>query len=479
MISKGEALKGVIFKVITSLGKVTVAEILQPTKGKIISGNPEQMITNFSTDTRTIKNGDFFIPLQGEKYDGHRFIQEAIKQGAGGTFIAKNKAERGILTQGFFTVIEVENTLDTLQNLAYYFRKKINPYVIAITGSNGKTTTKELLGNILRKSAPTLVSYANRNNQIGLSLTLLQLEPAHRYCVLEMGTNHPGEIAALSKIAQPEMVIFTNIGKTHLQFFGSVENVFKEKISVLNFLSSDGEVIYNADDQFFSNFVFSFKKTGYGIEKKTDFRASEMKEVNGKNQFFLHRGAGKVRVSLQISGKFNIYNALAATAAAWQKGVNLETIIRGLENFLPLPGRMNIIPLSKGTILIDDSYNANPSSMRQTINWFVSTYPDKEKILLLGDMLELGEESKKEHYALGEYIAALPVKIVFLYGEEIIFLAEALRKHSADQVFVFPEKKKLIEKIKDYLSPKTVILFKASRAMKLEEVVESLIREHS
>lgn len=461
---------------ITSLGKVTIEEILPVIKGKIISGNPGQIITSFSTDTRTLKRGDFFIPLKGEKYDGHQFIPEAIAHGAYGTFVAKNKFNRQSLPKDNFVVIEIEDTLDALQTLALYYRKKFNPFLIAITGSNGKTTTKELLGNILKRFSPTLVNYANWNNQIGLPLTLLQLEPIHRYCVVEMGTNHPGEISQLSRIAQPEMVIFTNIGRTHLEFFGSIEGVFKEKISVLDFLPPGGEVVYNADDRLLVSYLFPFKKTTFSIEKKSDFQATEIKEENGKNEFFLNFVGEKNLVSLSLLGRFNVYNALAAAAASWRKGVNLETIIQGLENFTPLLGRMNVISLPNKTILVDDSYNANPDSMRMTLSWFFNTYPGKGKILVLGDMLELGEESEKEHYTLGEYIATLPVRTIFLYGEKILFLAKAIKEKSSQTVFVFQDKKKLVEKLKNYLRVKPVIFFKASRAMKLEEVVERLIQ---
>lgn len=458
------------------MGKVTISEILPAIKGKVISGNPEKTIDSFSTDTRALKKGDFFIPLKGEKYDGHQFIAQAITRGASGTFIAKKETKKQSFLKDDLVVIEVEDTLDTLQNLALYYRKKFNPFVIVITGSNGKTTTKELLGNILNKFFPTLVNYASWNNQIGLPLTLLQLEPVHRYCVLEMGTNHPGEIASLSRIAQPQMVIFTNIGRTHLEFFGTTEGVFKEKISVLEFLPPDGEVIYNADDRLLGSFSFPFKKTGFGIEQKTDFQANEISEENGKTNFLLHYAKEKIPVSLPLLGKFNVYNTLAAIAASFSKNADLEKIIQTLESFTPLPGRMNVLRLSNGAILIDDTYNANPDSMRQALAWFFDTYSGEEKIIVLGDMLELGGVSEKEHYTLGEYIAHLPVEVILLYGKEILSLAKAIKDNSSKTVLLFEEKKKLTEKLRNYLKTKPVIFFKASRAMKLEEVVDTLIQ---
>ncbi|HCJ66522.1 MAG TPA: hypothetical protein DHV62_04155 [Elusimicrobia bacterium] len=467
---------------ITSSEKVTIAEIVPVIQGKVISGNPEMVISSFSTDTRTLKKGDFFIPLKGEKYDGHRFITQAITGGALGTLVSEeyilaNKNEKDSFLKDSFTVVEVKDTLDTLQKLALYYRKKFKPFVIAITGSNGKTTTKELLGSILRKFAPTLVNYANWNNQIGLSLTLLQLVPVYRYCVLEMGTNHPGEIAQLSRIAQPEMVIFTNIGKAHLEFLKTTQDVFKEKMSVLDYLPGDGEIIYNADDLLLGNLPSGFRKTGFGIDRKTDFQASGVREENGKNLFFLHFAERKIPVSLPILGRFNVYNALAAIAAASRKGVNLELIIPALENFTPLPGRMNIIRLSPGTVLVNDCYNANPDSMRAAINWFLAAYPEEEKILVLGDMLELGKKSKEEHFALGEMIASLPVKKVLLFGKEIQFLAEALKRNTQIETIIFADKNQLAEEIKKILKPKGAILFKASRAMQLEEVVRQLLTD--
>ncbi len=464
---------------ISSSDKVTIAEIVPVIKGKIVSGNPEQVISSFSTDTRTLKKGDFYLPLKGDKYDGHEFIAEAITGGASGTlvsdeYLALNKNAKVRFPEDGFTAVQVKDTLDTLQQIALYYRKRFNPAVIALTGSNGKTTTKELLGSILRESALTLVNYANWNNQIGLPLTLLQLVAAHRYCVLEMGTNHPGEIAQLAGIAQPGMVIFTNIGKAHLEFFGTLQGIFKEKTSVLDYLPADGEIIYNADDPLLANLPGGFRKTGFGIERKTDFQASGIREDNGKNIFFLHFDDKKIPVSMPVLGRFNVYNALAAIAAASRKGVEVGKVIPVLEKFTPLPGRMNIIRHAQGTVLVNDCYNANPDSMRASINWFLSAYPGEEKILVLGDMLELGKQSKEEHFALGEMVAALPVKKVLLYGKEIQFLAEALKKNSRIETVIFTDKNRLAGEIKEILKPTEAILFKASRAIKLEEVVNEI-----
>lgn len=462
------------------LEKILVSEILTAVKSKLISGNPENYILGISTDSRTIKTGDFFIPLQGEKFDGHNFIPEAIAKGAIGTLVEKGK-KISREKKNNFIIVEVENTLEALQNIAHYNRKKFNPLVIAITGSNGKTTTKEMLGNILRQNAPTLVNYANWNNQIGLPLTLLQLKPEYRYCVLEMGTNHLGEIASLAKIAEPQIGIITNIGRTHLQFFKTVDKVLEEKTSLIKFLSSDGEIIYNADDPLLNNFSFPLRKTGFAIIKEeVPVRASTVKERSDGSDFFLHFNQEKKKIFLPLPGRFNVYNALSAAACAWRTNVDLETIIRQLETFSSLPQRMGISRLPIGTILLDDCYNANPDSMREAIDSFFKLFPDKEKILVLGDMLELGEKSKEEHFALGKYIALSPVESVFLYGKEILALAKGIRENNgAQEIYIFDEKNKLAEKLKNYLQPRKAIFFKASRLIKLEEVVENLIRENS
>jgi len=462
------------------LEKILVSELLTAVKGKLISGIPENYILNISTDSRTIKTGDFFLPLQGEKFDGHNFIPEAIVKGAVGTLVEKGRSIPQEKKNNFM-IIEVKNTLEALQNLARYIRKKFNPLVIAITGSNGKTTTKEMLGNILQKNAPTLVNYANWNNQIGLPLTLLQLKPEHRYCILEMGTNHPGEIASLAKIAEPQIGIITNIGKTHLQFFETVDRVLKEKTSLAKFLSSDGEIIYNADDPLLNKFPFSLRKTGFAIiEEGVSVRASRIKERSDGNDFFLHFNQEKEKIFLPLPGRFNVYNALSAAACAWRTNVDPETIIHQLETFSSLPQRMGIIRLPSGAVLLDDCYNANPDSMREAIDSFFKLFPDKEKILVLGDMLELGEKSKEEHYALGKYIALSAVESVFLYGKEILALAKGIRENNGTQeIYIFDEKNELTKKLGNYLQPGKAIFFKASRLMKLEEVVENLIRENS
>jgi len=455
--------------------KVLVQEILTAVKGTLIKGNAGNFVNNISTDTRTLKEGDFFIPLKGEKYDGHNFLNEALNKKASGVIIAKKNIKNSLSSVNNTIIIEVEDTLQALHDFIQYYRSKFNPLVIAITGSNGKTTTKEILGNILKQNAPTLVNFGNWNNQVGLPLTLLHLTSQHRYCVLEMGTNHLGEIANLSKIAQPNLAIITNISKTHLEFFGTVENVLKEKTSICKFLPSEGTLILNADDPLLSGISAPYKKIFFGIRNKLNVWATGIKEnIKGYN-FLLHLNGCKTKIHFPLYGFFNIYNALDAAACAQTISVNSETIAKVLANFTPLPSRMNVIHLSTDTILVDDCYNANPVSMREGIKSFMKLYPRKEKILVLGDMLELGEKSKQEHFELGKFIASLPVNTVFLYGREIRALARGIQENNSQQVFIFTDKNKLIKKLKYDLQPYKAIVYKASQLIQWDEVVNALI----
>lgn len=451
-----------------------MSELIEATKGEFILGSPHTVVTNISTDSRTARKGDFFFAIVGKNFDGHDYLKEVIKKQAAGLVVSKKDLDLGQDLGGFPSVVIVEDTTKALGDLAGYYRRKFNLKVIGITGSNGKTTTKQILSSILNQVAPCLSSEKNFNNQLGVPFTLFGLTGKHRFAVVEMGTSFPGEITRLSDIGAPDLGIVTNIGFSHLENFKDLNGVYQEKIQLLRALPADGFGIVNADDTYLKNVSKDLKDgkiTTFGIDSKADVTASEIKLWPDLPSFTLTAQGKSFPVQLPVYGRFNIYNALAAAATALKLNVNLDTIKKGIETFKPVGMRMETFDLMSGAVIVNDAYNANPSSMRESILSFIQTFPDKERIVVLGDMLELGDVSEAEHTRLGEFLESLPLSRIFLYGPRIKAAAEKLGDSAIDY---FDDKDELATSLKGVISQDTVILFKASRGMKLEEVIEKV-----
>lgn len=461
---------------------LSVQEILEATEGRLLRGEPSQLTRSFSTDTRTLRPGDLFIPLKGKRFDGHDFLPEAFARGAIGALLSDPEK---IPSSPFALLLQVEDTLQALGEIARLWRRKFPIPVVAVTGSNGKTTTKEMIRSILAQDRSVLASQGTFNNLVGLPLTLLALNPFHEAAVLELGMNAFGEVRRLSEIAQPDVGVITNIGEAHLEFLGSLEGVAQAKGELLPFLEGEKVAVLNLDDPYCNGLLPQVRGRllTFGLNEKADLWAGGVQlRKGGGTAFVLHRGQEAVPVELPATGYHNVYNALAASAVGSVFDLPLRRIAEGLKRTSLAPMRFEQRRLASGVVLINDAYNANPTSMRAAIETFFQVKEGRRAILVLGDMLELGEASKEAHLRLGRFVARFNPDLLITVGREserigegavASGLPEGRVRHGKDQA----EAKALLRGAmgpSPLPSEETWVLLKASRGMRLEEVVEGL-----
>ena len=453
--------------------KLSFSELIGAMRGSSdFVGDRNISIKGVSIDTRTSSKDCCFFALSGDNFDGHNFVQEAFNKGAAVAVVSKIKAAGlgNLLVSK--PIIIVENTTVAFGELAHYYRNKFNVNVIAITGSCGKTTTKEMVATILQKHANVLKTQGNLNNQIGLPLTIFGLNNSYDYCVLELGTSYPGEIRILSNIAQPKVAIITNIGLAHLEGFGSRTAILDEKCSVLSSLEQNGVAVINADDDMLLHKVktLNIKYITFGINSEADVTATDIVS-SSENVRFKIKAFGKTeKVVLNTFGKHNVYNALAACAGAIASGVNLDEIVVGLSEFKMLPLRSNISKMhSLNTTIINDAYNANPTSMIASIDAVLSSFENKNIVLVIGDMLELGTNAKKEHEKIGLYLHGKKFEKVLFVGELMRFAHDA---YNLDNSSCFENVTALCETLNSFETRNKIFFLKASRAMRLEKAIE-------
>ncbi|OGS34926.1 MAG: hypothetical protein A2293_06680 [Elusimicrobia bacterium RIFOXYB2_FULL_49_7] len=455
---------------------ITLRELISAINGQFVIGDPHSTIRGISIDTRTIHRGDFYFAITGKNFDGHNFVKQALEKGASGIVITRHDIDLGNPFPAMPAVVKVADTFSALGNLAKYYRRKWQIPVVGITGSNGKTTTKEMIASILGQKGQLLKTEGNLNNQLGLPLTLLKMTGQDYCAVVEMGTSFPGEIQRLADIACPSIAIVTNIGMAHLERFQDQEGVFNEKKMLYAGLPPDGCAIVNVDDPYLTRLTSSLpcEVITIGIEHDAIVRAFKVDLWPGKPQFELKIENESISVSLPIHGQFNVYNALAAAAVGWKMGFDLLQIKNGLEAFQSAGMRMEAKTLVSGVTVINDAYNANPSSMRESLTSLVHSFPEKDKIVVLADMLELGEQSELQHQKLGEFIASQPFAKVFLFGPQ---MEHALRALYSLNVKHFLNREKLETEIKQSVTPGSIVFFKGSRGMRLEDTLQRLFAE--
>jgi UDP-N-acetylmuramoyl-tripeptide--D-alanyl-D-alanine ligase len=423
-----------------------------------------------STDSRTVESGMLFVALAGERFDGNEFVAAAAARGAAGALVSRSVA--GSLPQ-----VVVRDTQAALTGLAAAWRAQSGALVIGVGGSNGKTTTKELLAAILAGAGPTLATRGNLNNHIGVPLTLLRLEPAHRYAVIEMGANHPGEIAALAAVAKPAIALVTNAGDEHLEGFGDLAGAARAEGELLAALGAGGTAVINADDPF-AEMWQSMAPRGarvlrFGVEATAGVRAEAIAgRIEGGafvTVFTLGIGDAGARVRLPLAGRHNVSNALGAAAAAHAAGVALPVIVAGLERMRPVSGRLQLKPGLRGSWLIDDSYNANPSSVRAGID-VLAGLPG-EHWLVLGEMAELGDETVASHASIGDYARRAGITRLFAMGAAARYAADSFGARAS----WYANAAELADALAASLEPGVTALVKGSRVNRLERVVERLV----
>jgi UDP-N-acetylmuramoyl-tripeptide--D-alanyl-D-alanine ligase len=433
------------------------------------------------SDSRQLRAGELFIPLKGPRFDGHEFIGEAMAKGAAGSLVQRGSegrvSEKGYPGKFF---IAVDDVLRALGHLAHFWRTRQAAQIVAITGSNGKTTTKEMTAQILSEKFRVLKTEGNLNNRIGLPLMLLKLSPEHDVAVLEMGMSEPGEIRQLKAIADPQVSLITNIGHAHLEFLGNLESVTRAKGELWEGLRSDDWIGVNVDDPHVAKLAISVRcrKKTFGINQEADVRAEDVSRPSKKGvRFLLRMGELKRPVSLPAFGRHNVYNALAAATLAAILGVEVERTVAGLENFQPFPGRGKVIALRRNVHILDDSYNANPDSLYATLSAFVEMKGKNRGLLVLGDMLELGPGSTEAHRKAGERIGEMKGAHLFLLGDQAKHLAEGAvaAGMEARNVLVARSHEEVLEGLGQILEEGDWIFVKGSRRMRMEWIIEGLV----
>ncbi len=425
-----------------------------------------------STDTRTLKRGDLFLALVGERFDGHEFVAQAGELGAAAAVVSK-PLEIPI------PQLLVEDTHRALAQIARLNRRSSAGKLIALTGSQGKTTVKEMLGAVLNVRHRALTTPANLNNTIGVPLTLLQMEPDHDYAVIEMGADRAGEIAFSVTAAEPDIVVITNASPAHISGFGDLQGIVQAKGEIIDGLGENGKAILNADDANVRTWVrrvydrrfvlFSLENNeGYARYFAKNIRPGNTHETRAQMMFTLVTPAGEAELGLSLLGKHNVLNAVAAAATAMEAGASLEDVVTGLASLAPIAGRLQPLTGINECLLIDDTYNASPSSYKAAIDVLMS-YPGK-KYLVAGDMKELGEESEAAHREVGAYAAEQKVDGLLATGDYCRYMVE-----SGDGAAMhFENKPALTDYCKSIAKENTVLLVKGSRGAAMEEVVKEL-----
>jgi UDP-N-acetylmuramoyl-tripeptide--D-alanyl-D-alanine ligase len=424
----------------------------------------DKTIKNISINSNDIKNNDLFLGIKGEKFDGDNFAEIAIKKGALAAIVSKD-------VKNLENKIIVKNGREALGKIAQYWKAQSKIPLVAITGSNGKTTTKEMIGSIIScyvgSKLKVLMSKGNFNNDIGLPLSLLNIKKTQKFAVVEMGMNHKGEIKYLSEIAKPDVAVITNIGEAHIEFFGSKAGIAKAKSEIFSGLKKNGIAVINREDEFYSALktaALRKKVMTFGLTSKSDVYVK--KTVQGISQIKTPKGIVEIKVKLK--GEHNLKNALAAIAASIALKIPLKAIKRGIESIKSVHGRLELKKGLRGCILIDDTYNANPASMRAAID--VLANQDCEKILIIGDMGELGKKEVEYHKSIGAYIKKNKILEVVGTGK----LTKHVIDHCKGNAKWFEDKKALINYIKTKIKKNSCVLVKGSRFMKMEEVVDAL-----
>lgn len=434
----------------------------------------DNKFTSVSTDTRSLQPGALYFALKGENFDGHDYLDQAKQAGAVAAVVSEFNAKK--LNDLHLSQIHVGDTRKALGKLAAAWRQKFSGTVIGVTGSNGKTTVKEMTAAILAKQGEVLATKGNFNNDIGLPLTLLSLQQTEKFAVIEMGANHHGEILELTNITQPDIALINNAGPAHLEGFGSIKGVAEAKGEIYSGLRNTGVAIINADDEY-ADYWLSVCKGKKVIRFALDNNDAEIKgdwQVKGSGGVLNIRTADQqCEINLSVPGRHNAMNALAATAVSLAAGVSLHEVKQALTDFEPVKGRLNIYKTETGLCLVDDSYNANPASLEAGLN-VLNDLPG-EHWLVLGDMGELGNDAESIHFDVGVKARSTGVDRLLTVGESSVSAVQAF----GDAAKHFETHEELILYLEANIHSGLNVLIKGSRYMKMEQIVKALIGENS
>lgn len=463
--------------------KWTIEDILRATGGMLLSGDKarsDREFTGISIDSRKIAPDKLFIAIRGEVHDGHSFVNDVIRSGVRGIVIHKDAATSVFSEQWReqdMVCVGVSDTTTALGDLAAYARRRSRISVVAVTGSNGKTTTRGMTSAVVSQRYETLSTKGNLNNLIGLPLILLTVEPAHQWAVLELGMNRPGEIGRLGDICQPDIGVITNIAPAHLEGFDSIEGITDAKGELLRTIAPGGTVVLNADDPRVRQFEHhtSHGALLYGRCHDADICSRDITMSGHGLAFELVLPTERVPIRLAFPGYFMVSNALAAAAVGYRLGLTAQQIKTGLESFRLDEGRMNVIHTPRGIHLIDDTYNANPGSMESAIVTLGALKGDGRAVLVAGDMLELGESSEAHHRTVGSIAVTSGVKRIYATGSFAESVSAGARDEGLDpQHIVVGTQNAIMEDLTRWLEPGDWVLIKGSRKIKLETLFHAL-----
>ena len=456
------------------MNEITVNDIIKICNAELVNGNIEEKCTNFSKDTRNLKPGDTYIGIKGEKFDGNTFYKNALEAGAKVCILEETKIYDQIKQiYKDRTILIVKDTIKALQQIASYKRSLYKIPVIAVTGSVGKTSTKDIISSVVAKKYKVLKTQGNYNNYIGLPLTILGLKDEEAL-VVEMGMNSLGEISTLTRIARPQIALITNVGTAHIGKLGSRQNILKAKLEILEGLEENGILIINNDNDLLNEWNKknkTYNVIGVGIENKSDINAKNIHIKQNKSIFTAMMDNKELEIEVPVLGNHFIYNAMCAIAVGKILEIEEEKIIEGIKEFELTKGRMEIIENKKGITIINDCYNANVDSMKAGIEALRNTKGNK-KIAVLGDMLELGQYSKQLHEQVGAHLIKNNIDILVTVGNESKYIAQVAKEKL--KVYQCNTNEEAIQKLEQILNAQDVVLIKASNGMHFTSIVEAL-----
>src|SRR5881296_2972225 len=458
------------------MNPLSILQIAELSGAKLEQGDGKTLIERISTDSRTIKKGELFVALRGENFDGHKFVEATAEAGAAGAIVDLKWNGK---VPSKFVIIRGDDTLLAYQQLAANYRRSLTLKVLAITGSNGKTSTKDFVASVLSRKFCVTKTEGNFNNHVGLPRTILEATSKDEVAVWEIGMNHPGEIAALSKIAAPDAAIITNIGIAHIEFMGTLEAIAKEKGALAEAVGAEGTVILNADDPFSKGIAGrSRARVIFAGTKDGTIRAIDIQQSADGSEFTILEGAHQCRAQLPVPGLHMVQNALLAVAAGRAFGLSLEDCAAGLIAAPLTKARLQIKDLG-GVQFLDDSYNANPDSMKAALRTLVELDADGKRIAVLGEMHELGDESERGHREVGETAAALKIDQLIAIGDAATAIAQGAKHAGLQKTIVVNSTSEAAELLNEIAAPGDLILIKGSRASRTEEVIEHFAVRHS
>lgn len=456
--------------------KLTVRQIEEATGGRLLQGPETMEIDSICTDSRTVREGDVFFALIGDKHDAHRYLSQVVEAGCRCLVVSDDGAFTGLAQKENVCAILVEDTTRAMQDLASYYLKLLDIIKIAVTGSTGKTSTRDFIWTVCSQKYKAHKNRGNFNNHIGVPLTILSMEEDTQVAILEMGMDKSGEIDLLARIARPDIGVITNIGMAHIENLGSRENIFKAKMELTNYFDQENTLIFHQEGEFLDKEKIHgpYRLVTTGTDGKSDYIISGIEDFGADGiQFTLEHKGNTQKFRLPVPGRHNAFNSALAVAAGEQLGITMEEAASALSQAQLTDKRLTVRG-KNGIKVIDDTYNASPDSMKSAVNVLMHT-KGLRSVAVLGDMFELGETSARQHELTGRYAAEHGVELLIAIGKDARFIGQGAEAAGLSQVLWFKEKKEFLKEADSIIKKGDVVLVKGSRGMEMEEIVRKIM----